>query len=156
MRTFSNWMIAMLMIMYWGFRVVVTYMAANYMEFIVEPINLNVEIILLFITVICIVLVFKRNLLGGIIYIVSYFGYFGIDLFKSIMPVFIGETVTVNNYMTAFTSLIALILAFVVLIDLAVDKGRKPKDKKTDWYYANEEYDRKLDERADKNNYRTL
>lgn len=156
MRTFSNWMIAMFMIMYWGFRVVVAYMAANYMEFVVQPINLTVEIVLLFITVICIVLVFKRNLLGGIIYIISYFLYFGIDLFKAIMPVFTGETVDVSNYMTVFTSLIAIILSFVVLIDLAVDKGRKPKDKKTDWYYANEDYDRKLDERADKNNYRTL
>ena len=156
MRTFANWMIAMFMIMYWGFRVAVAYMAANYIEFIVEPINLTVEIILLFITVVCMVLVFKRNMLGGIIYFISYFGYFGMDLFKSIVPVFKGETVEVNNYMTAFTSLIAIILAFVVLIDLAIDKGRKPKDKKTDWFYTNEEYDRKLDERVDKNNYRTL
>ena len=31
-----------------------------------------------------------------------------------------------------------------------------PKDKKTDWFYTNEQYDRQLDERADKNNYRTL
>lgn len=28
--------------------------------------------------------------------------------------------------------------------------------KKTDWFYKNEEFDRKLDDRADKNNYRTL
>ena len=25
-----------------------------------------------------------------------------------------------------------------------------------DWFYKNEQYDRKLDDRADKNNYRTL
>ena len=31
-----------------------------------------------------------------------------------------------------------------------------PKDKKTDWFYDNEQFDRKLDERADKNNYRTM
>jgi len=29
-------------------------------------------------------------------------------------------------------------------------------DKQTDWFYKNKEYDRKLDERADKNQYRTL
>ena len=51
---------------------------------------------------------------------------------------------------------LGIILAFAVLVDLAVDKGRKPKDKKTDWFYANEQYDRQLDDRADKNNYRTL
>jgi len=41
---------------------------------------------------------------------------------------------------------------------LLLDKGRKanPKDKKTDWFYNNEQFDRKLDERSDKNNYRTL
>ena len=44
------------------------------------------------------------------------------------------------------------------LFDLIIDKSRKanPKDKKTDWFYKNEQFDRKLDERADKNNYRTL
>ena len=51
-----------------------------------------------------------------------------------------------------------MVLAIAVLLDLLVDKNRKlnPKDKKTDWFYKNEEYDRKLDDRADKNNYRTL
>ena len=43
-------------------------------------------------------------------------------------------------------------------LDKNPDKNRKahPKDKKTDWFYKNEQYDRKLDERADKNNYRTM
>ena len=37
----------------------------------------------------------------------------------------------------------------------ACDKNKKtnPKDKKTDWFYKNEQFDRKLDERADKNNF---
>ena len=156
MRTFSNWMIAILMIMYWAFRIVVAYMASNYAEFFVQPINLTVEIILLFITVISIVLVFKRNIIGGIIYFISYFAYFGLDLIKSVIPIFTGEVVEVSNYMGAFTSLIAIILAFAVLVDLTVDKGRKPKDKKTDWFYTNKDYERELDDRADKNNYRTL
>ena len=155
MRTFANWMIAMFMIMYWGFRVVVAYQAANYAEFFVQPINLTVEIILLFVTVVCIILVFKRKLIGGIIYFLSYLAYFGTDLFKAIMPVFSGEDVSVD-YMTAFTSFLAIVLAFAVLLDLAVDKGRKPKDKKTDWFYTNKEYDRQFDDRADRNNYKTL
>ena len=102
MRTFANWMVAMFMIMYWGFRVVVAYQAANYADFFVKPINLTVEIILLFVTVVCIILVFKRKLIGGIIYFLSYLAYFGTDLFKAIMPVFSGEDVSVD-YMSAFT-----------------------------------------------------
>lgn len=155
MRTFANWMIAMFMILYWGFRVVVAYMAANYSEFFVQPINLTVEIILLFVTIVCIVLVFKRQLIGAIIYFLSYLAYFGIDLFNAVLPVFNGGTLEAD-YMTAFTSFLGIILAFSVLVDLSIDKGRKPKDKKTDWFYTNKEYDRQLDDRADKNNYKTL
>ena len=33
-------------------------------------------------------------------------------------------------------------------------RKRDPKDKKTDWFFQNEQYDRKLDDRADKNQYR--
>ena len=155
MRTFANWMIAMFMIMYWGFRVIVAYQAANYADFFVKPINLTVEIILLFVTVVCIVLVFKRKLIGGIIYFLSYLAYFGTDLIQTVIPVFSGEAVELEA-MSAFTSFLGIILAFAVLLDLAVDKGRKPKDKKTDWFYTNKDYDRDYDDRADRNNYRTL
>ena len=155
MRTFANWMITMFMIMYWGFRVVVAYQAANYADFFVKPINLTIEIILLFVTVVCIVLVFKRKLIGGIIYFLSYLAYFGTDLIQTVIPVFSGEAVELEA-MSAFTSFLGIILAFAVLLDLAVDKGRKPKDKKTDWFYTNKDYDRDYDDRADRNNYRTL
>ena len=155
MRTFANWMIAMFMIMYWGFRVVVAYQAANYADFFVKPINLTVEIILLFVTVVCIVLVFKRKLIGGIIYFLSYLAYFGTDLIQTVIPVFSGEAVELEA-MSAFTSFLGIVLAFAVLLDLTVDKGRKPKDKKTDWFYTNKDYDRDYDDRADRNNYRTL
>ena len=42
-----------------------------------------------------------------------------------------------------------------MLDESLLDKNRKlnPKDKKTDWFYQNEEFDRKLDDRADKNNF---
>lgn len=52
--------------------------------------------------------------------------------------------------------LYGVIIAFCVFFDLMVNKLRKrdPKDKKTDWFFQNKEYDRKLDDRADKNQYR--
>ena len=68
--------------------------------------------------------------------------------------------VTVNTitYFNAFVSLVGMIIPIAVLLDLLLDKGRKahPVDKKTDWFYKNKQFDRELDERADKNNYRTL
>ena len=44
-------------------------------------------------------------------------------------------------------------------MDMLVDKGRKanPVDKKTDWYFKNEKYDKELEERdkrEDKNEYK--
>ena len=68
------------------------------------------------------------------------------------------ETLSMQTYTEMFFALIAIALPLVALFDILFDKNRKknPVDKKTDWFYKNEEYDRKLDERADKNNYRTL
>ena len=41
-------------------------------------------------------------------------------------------------------------------LNVLLDKNRKahPVDKKTVWFYKNEQYDRKFDERADRNQYR--
>ena len=61
-------------------------------------------------------------------------------------------------YLNTFISLIGIAIPVAILFDLLLDKNRKanPKDKKTDWFYQNEQFDRKFDERADKNNYRTM
>ena len=68
------------------------------------------------------------------------------------------QEITMGTSLSMLVSLIGVALPLAVLIDLLLDKQRKanPKDKKTDWFYKNEKFDRELDERADKNNYRTL
>ena len=60
--------------------------------------------------------------------------------------------------MDMFVALIAIALPIAAVFDILLDKTRtkNPVNKETDWFYKNEQYDRKLDERADKNNYRTL
>ena len=70
----------------------------------------------------------------------------------------INNSLEISNYMTVFLELIGIVLPLAAVFDVLLDKNRKahPTDKKTDWFYKNEEYDRKLDDRADKNNYRTL
>ena len=62
------------------------------------------------------------------------------------------------EYLSALVSFIALVLPIAILLEIIFDKYNKKnyKDNKTDWYYNNEEHDRKYDERADKNNYRIL
>ena len=61
-----------------------------------------------------------------------------------------------EDYMSLLVALVGIAIPVAALFDVLLDKNRKlnPKDKKTDWFYKNEAYDRKFDERADKNNYR--
>lgn len=158
MKNFSTWLLVMFMAMFWAFRVIVAIMpefGTTLGSFV--PLNGQVEIILSFVVLVCMVLVVKRKVVGGLIYLAGYGMYFGVDLFNNIGAIMQGS-LSASNSINAFVSFIAIVLAVAVLFDLLLDKGRKvnPKDKKTDWFYKNEQYDRQLDERADKNNYRTL
>ena len=156
MKTFANYLTVMFMGMFWVFRVIVAYMAGNEKSFVVTPLNLTVEIVLLFITLICIALVIKRKLIGGVIYLVSNFGYYGVYLYNSVLPIIKGNQLTVANGLNTFISFVAVILSIVVVMDLLSDKTKKPVDKETDWFYSNKDLDRNLDDRADKNQYRTM
>ena len=160
MKNFSTWMLVMFMVIFWVFRVMVAVAAQFKWDFAgIEPINQQVEIILLFVVLICIILIVKRKMVGALLYLLAYGLYFGVDLTTNIQVVLNAlETVDINSYMNIFISIIGIVLPLGVLFDMLMDKGRKlhPKDKKTDWFYTNEKFDRQLDERADKNNYRTL
>ena len=142
MKNFSTWLLACFMVMFWAFRAIVTLMAELHQDFGgIVPLNKTLEIILLFVV------------------LVSYGIYFGTDILKNINTIIEMEgQLPATIFMNLFVSFIGLILPIAVLLDMLVDRNRKnnPKDKKTDWFYKNEKFDRQLDERADKNNYRTL
>lgn len=158
MKNLSSWLIVMFIIMFWGFRIVVAITGTMETEFFVKPIDNNVEIILLFVVLLCVPFIFKRKLIGALIYLVSYGWYFGRGLFENVMQLVNGETLAIDTYMSMFIALIAIALPIIAVFDILLDKNRmkNPVNKETDWFYKNEQYDRKLDERADKNNYRTL
>ena len=158
MKNLSSWLIVMFIIMFWAFRIIVAVTGSMGIDFFVTPIDNNIEIILLFVVLLCVPFIFKRKLLGAIIYLVAYGWYFGRGLLQNVMQLINGETLEINTYLTMFISLIAIALPIVAVFDILLDKNRmkNPVNKETDWFYKNEQYDRKLDERADKNNYRTL
>mgnify|MGYP004653485001 FL=1 len=158
MKNFSSWLLVMFMGMFWAFRIIVAF-KAQYQEdfggFI--AFNLTIEIILLFVAILCMILVLRRNIFGGILYLASYGFYFGGYIITNMLPsIMSGEAMNVSIMQNAFVSAVGLIIAFCVFFDLLVNSIRKrdPKDKKTDWFFNNEQYDRKYDERADKNEYR--
>ena len=140
MKNFSSWLIAIFAFMFWGFRLVGTVLYSIGSDFLFVPSNMTMEIALLFITFICICFIIKRKLLAALIYLVC------------------DSTLSTDLYMAILFEFFGLVLAIAAIFDVLLDKSRKanPVDKNTDWFYKNKDYDRKLDERADKNNYRTL
>lgn len=158
MKKLSSWLITIFVMMYWLFRVIVAITGSMGKNFIVAPIDNNIEIALLFVVLICIPFIFKRKIWAAIIYLVSYGWYFGRGLIENVIKMVNGELLGMQVYTDMFFSLIAIVLPILVLFDILLDKNRtnNPKDKNTDWFYKNEDYDRKLDERDDKNNYRIL
>ena len=160
MKNFSTWILVMFMAMFWVFRIIVALAAQMHWDFAgIEPLNQQMEIILLFVVLVCIILVVKRKLVGGLLYLLAYGLYFRVDIVNNIQSITNAmEGANINSYMNLFVSFVGVIIPVAVMLDLLMDKNRKnhPKDKKTDWFYTNEKFDRQLDERADKNNYRTL
>ncbi len=150
MESVGDFLCGIFMTMYWIFRLIVTAISYLQIEFPFECINTNAEILLLFLTLICIICVFKRVTVGGIIYFIAYCAYFGPDLFTRMKAGVAPDAM--GNVMVDF---IAIILAAAVVLNIIISKTRKVSNKKgTDWFYQGKKYDRELDERADKNNYR--
>ena len=163
MKNFSTWMLVMFMAMFWVLRIIVAFTYELGGSFGgIEPINQVMEIILLFVVLVCMLLIIKRKMIGALIYLLAYGMYFGTDLVTGITALTTSSVeITASSmgmYLNAFVALIGIVIPVAVLSDLLMDKNRKanPKDKKTDWFYKNEKFDREMDERADKNNYRTL
>ena len=159
MSKFSTYLLLMFMIIFWLLRIVITIMAQLGKDFMgIVPINQTFEVVLLFLFLLCAILVVKRKLLGSLLYLGLHAVYFGGDITDKIGILAYGETITMGQSADLMLAIIVIIIPLAVLIDLLLDRGRKehPVDKKTDWFYKNEKFDRELDERADKNNYRTL
>lgn len=134
---------------FWVFRVVVTMMASQGTAFPVEPMNMTFEVVLLFIAFVCIILIAKRNMFGAIVYLISYGAYFGVDAYK-------GLDAGNGFSLSLFASILGIVIAFMAFASIGLASGKKStgKNKKTDWFYGTDEYERQFDERADTNQYK--
>ena len=161
MKNFSTWLIVIFMVMFWSLRAIVALCTQYSIDLLgLQAYNLNLEIIIAFVTIPLIILVVKRKAIGSLLYLLVYGMYFGQHLFSSMMTVIQGQSaLSMDSSMNLICDLVAILLAVFTLIDMLVDKGRKanPIDKKTDWYFKNEKYDEELnarDSREDKNHYK--
>ena len=159
MKKFSTYLLVVFMMLFWVLRIVITLASQLGKSFMgIVPMNETFEIAILFLTLLCVVLIVKRKMIGSLLYLTIHAIYFGGDVTNKLNILARNETLILAQSTEFMYSLIGIILPLAVLLDLLLDKNRKmnPKDEKTDWFYKNEHFDRKLDDRADKNNYRTM
>ena len=146
-----SYMVNMFAIMFWLFRVYVALMVSSGSEIQFTTPGLELEITVIFITLISIFMIFKRNLIFASIYLGTYFAFFtyGIALMN-------GNISTNKQLLNAMVMIAGIIIALLNFLDVIFNKNRKgsTKDNKTDWFYATDKYDREYDERADRNQYK--
>jgi len=120
------------------------------------PLNMWVEMAILFASVPCLILMMKRNLLATFIYALMYWMYFGTDLIMTITSAMDGNVATIFTS-TGLASIVGVAIPVLNLFDVYFNKNRAMTfgNTKTDWFFKNKDYDRQYDERADRNNYRT-
>lgn len=150
-----GYFITILASIFWIFRLLVSIVYTTGDVFIVEPMNITFEIILLFITFICIIFIAKRRMSGAIVYLVAQCAYFGIDAYKNLESIIYAQPQTIT-YISLIVSIIGVIIPTLAVMNIGLSTGKKGsyKNKNTDWFYATTEHDRQLDERADKNQYK--
>jgi len=152
-----SWLVTIFAGMFWVFRLVVTFCATMGIQMGIVPLDTNVEIGLLFVTLFALVFIVRRNMLGPFIYLVSYGLYFGVDVYNVVTRILEAEGEAVmTDYASFMFSFLAIVLAFLVFFDVLINKDRKGMvtNKKTDFFYGTDKYDREKDERADKNQYK--
>ena len=78
MKNFSTILLVMFVGMFWVFRLIVAFMHEIGQDLGgIVPFNQQMEIILLFVVLICMILIVKRKIVGALIYLVAYGLYFG-------------------------------------------------------------------------------
>ena len=146
-----SYMVNMFAIMFWLFRVYVALMISGGTEIPFTTPGIEIEIAVIFITLISIFMIFRRNLIFASIYLGTYFAFFtyGIALMN-------GNISTNTQLLNAMLMILGILIALLNFLDVMFNKNRKgsTKDNKTDWFYATDKYEREFDERADRNQYK--
>ena len=162
MKSLTSWLTTMFLAMFWIFRVILTISVQNgaandFGGFIVF--NDTFEIVMLFVSILSFVLIIRRMVIGGIIYLVGYGWYFGSYLISTAIPSLTsGEAIDMGVAQNAFIAVLGILLGIVATLNIVLEKSKSKHDSndKTNWFFDNKDYDRKMDDRADKNQYRTL
>lgn len=150
MKSVLDFLCGILMTMFWIFRIVIAALITLEIEIPISIQYLNIEIFILFVTLLCIILVFKGKSFGGILYFIMYIGYYGYDLVNIVNT----NSISING-LSVIIDFFAIFIAVFAIFNIMINKVTgMSKKSNTEWFYKNKDYDRKLDERADKNKYK--
>ena len=155
MTSLFSYMLTFFGVAFWFFRVIVTLLYQLDREFFATPINVTFEIIVLFSTLPCILLVIKRNIVGAAAYLGIYATYFGTTLYEAILNAQ-ATGLNIANSANMICTVVGVLIPLLIFFDILFNKNRSlgKDNKKGDWFYKNENFDREFDERADRNQYR--
>lgn len=154
MKSVFSYLIVFCAIIFWAFRVVVCFMYSMKKEFLCIPLNLNIEIAILFLTIIFMIFIVRRNFVATTFYFGMYAAYFGGSIFENFAATK-EQVLAIANSLSLTMNFLGVLIPCLVFLDVAIQKmNYHPKDGKTDWYYDNEKFDVKYDERADRNQYK--
>ena len=118
-----SYMLVTFAIVFWLFRVAVAITTTLNLDFFFAPLNVNVEITLSFITLFCLIFICRRNIIAGLIYLISYLAYFGVFAYKTISVMISGNAIiTLENYVNLVVSIFAILLAFLTFLDIGLRK----------------------------------
>ena len=152
-----SYLLTILGIVYWIFRTFVTIMATTGAEFMIVPLNANIEIALIFATIPCMIFVLKRNIIGAAFYMGIYVSYFGTAIYNTLNGIASADGLNTTSQLDLALSIVGVVIPVLTFIDILLNKNRKAivgGNKDTDWYYNTDKYDRQYDERADRNQYK--
>lgn len=140
---------------FWVFRLIVMLAFTADAGFPIVPMDVTFEVVLLFVTFACIILVAKRKMIGAVVYLIAQCMYFGVDAYRNLRTI-VEATPTTATYLSLFISIIAVIIPILAIMDIGLSSGKKGsgKNRKTDWFYGTTDYDRNFDDRADQNQYK--
>ena len=152
MTSLFSMLVVMLAGMFWVLRVIVAVTGTLDTDFAIQALNQEIEIALLFVTLLALILVIRRNMIGALIYLVSYLLYFGVDLYRILAR----GNIQMADYGSMFISVVAILIAFLVFVDVSLSKDVKKGggNKKTNWFYGTDEYVREKDGTEDENQYK--
>ena len=155
MTTLLSYLLTFIAILFWIFRVLTTLFYELDIDFFAEPLNEYLEIIVLFASLPCLLLVIKRNIIGAAAYFGIYGAYFGTVLYNQVVGAQ-SNGLTVANASDIVFLVIGILIALFTFLDILLNKhrGNFGADSKTKWFYGNDKYDREFDERADRNQYK--